>query len=875
MRKGCLLFFLLLFSLAGYNQYVLTALNYSQDFNSLASTGTSDVLPPGWYFSESGANANTIYNTGNGSSNQGDTYSFGSIGSTERALGGLQSSALDPRFGFWMTNSTGNAINTIIVSYTGEQWRLGVAGRSDRLDFQYSLDATALNNGTWTDLSALDFASPNITGPTGALDGNLAANRTFVGTVINGLNIPVGATIFFRWLDLDITGSEDGLSIDDLSLVITTAIPASTDHYRTITTGVWSNPSVWETSATGTDPWVAAIVPPTSAANTITIRNGHTVTIDANTSADQLTIQNGGNLIYSAGTFTVDDGAGDDVNIQNGGIFTLSVSPVPTFSGLATVNVLTGGILRLTVGGLTSAPPALSVNSNNFVYQHQSILEWAPPGFGTFSTSNVIYFPNVDAVTIPIFRSSNPVQIAVGGGAGNNTIINGVFECNGDVIWQNAGTKTFRNGIRGTGKVDGQNGITPSGKFIINGLTAELGGADSLIVPTADGLEIGSAAGTTVTVISDKIVHGNITLLATNTYVELGANDLNVTGTISGGSATSYVRTDVNGGALKLNSIDVTAKFFPIGETTYNPLEISNGSNADYSARVRTGIVDPNGAIPTDAVNRTWYIHASATTPGVTVKYQYSNNAGELTGAAVTQPASMEILQSDFTTWHLSVGNTTIMSTPGPPHTVTSAVGLTINNTPVPYSLGVTGTVILSIDCIISCESKKVNNSGVISFNINSCAGVSSFEIQRSVNGGSFETIGIVSPDLNRLLFSFTDVSLQKGMNLYRIKVSRADGAVKYSNTTAIINDDKGVIISTVSPNPVHSQAVVTISTAKAGTISFSIYDIAGRVIKQWQVPAAEGSNRIIMNLDGLQAGVYHLVATGKEAKTSYRFVKQ
>lgn len=873
MRKVCLLFLSLLFSLAGYNQYVLTGLNYSQDFNSLASTGTSVALPAGWYFLEDGINANTTYTAGTGSVNTGDTYSFGSAALMERALGGIQSSNLLPLFGFWMTNNTGNTINAIIVSYTGEQWRLGAIGRTDRLNFEYSLNATALDNGTWAALGALDFAAPNSTGTIGPLDGNLSANRAPVGTVINGLNIPVGSTIFFRWIDFNASGADDGLSIDDLSLVITTAIPASTDHYRSIAAGVWSNPAVWETSATGADPWVAAIVPPTSAANTISIRNGHTVTIDANTSADQLTIQNGGNLIYSAGIFTIDDGTGDDVNIQNGGIFTLSfLSNLPTFSGAgATVNVSTGGILRLTVGGLTTAAPALSVNSNNFVYQHQSILEWAPPGFGTFSTSNVIYFPNVDAVTIPIFRSSNPVQIAVGGGLGNNTIINGVFECNGNVVWQNAGTKTFRNGIKGTGKVNG----TTSGKFILNGLTAELGGPDSLIVPAVDGLEIGSASGTTVTVTSDKVVHGNVTLLATNTYVELGANDLNITGTISGGSATSYVRTDVNGGVLKLNLVGSTAKVFPIGETTYNPLEISFGNDADYSARVRTGIVDPNGAIPTDAVNRTWYIHASTTTPGVTVKYQYSNNGGELTGAAATQPASMEILQSDFTTWHLSVGNTTIMSTPGPPHTVTSAVGLTINNTPVPYTLGVTGTIILSVDCIISCESKKMNSNGVLSFNINSCAGVSSFEVQRSVNGDGFETIGIVPSDINRLQYSFTDFSLQKGMNLYRIKVNRASGAIKYSNTTAIINDSKGILLTSLSPNPVHSQAVVTISTAKAGTVHFSIYDMAGRVIKQWQVPAAEGSNRIIMNLDGLQAGVYHLVATGKEAKTSYRFVKQ
>ena len=56
---------------------------YTQDFNTLASTGQSDVVPLGWAFSELGTNANTTYTAGTGSSNAGDTYSFGSTGSNE------------------------------------------------------------------------------------------------------------------------------------------------------------------------------------------------------------------------------------------------------------------------------------------------------------------------------------------------------------------------------------------------------------------------------------------------------------------------------------------------------------------------------------------------------------------------------------------------------------------------------------------------------------------------------------------------------------------------------------------------------------------------------------------------------------------------
>ena len=125
---------------------ILTAMDipYVQDFNTLASSGTSSSLPAGWEFVEAGTNANTIYTAGTGSGNAGDTYSFGGAGSTERAFGGLQSGSLIPTIGAVFTNSTGQTITSLDISYTGEQWRLGATGRADRLDFQYSLDATIL-----------------------------------------------------------------------------------------------------------------------------------------------------------------------------------------------------------------------------------------------------------------------------------------------------------------------------------------------------------------------------------------------------------------------------------------------------------------------------------------------------------------------------------------------------------------------------------------------------------------------------------------------------------------------------------------------------------------------------------------------------------
>ncbi len=101
----------------------------------------------GWDFFETGTNANTTYTAGTGSSNTGDTYSYGAAGTTERAFGGLLSGTLVPRIGAQFTNNTRRRHQSLAISYTGEQWRLGqnTAGRAaDRLDFQLSTDATSL-----------------------------------------------------------------------------------------------------------------------------------------------------------------------------------------------------------------------------------------------------------------------------------------------------------------------------------------------------------------------------------------------------------------------------------------------------------------------------------------------------------------------------------------------------------------------------------------------------------------------------------------------------------------------------------------------------------------------------------------------------------
>jgi hypothetical protein len=203
-------------------QIALPTLNtpYQQNFDGLASSGTTNAVetfPQGWTFVESGTSANTTYAAGTGTSNAGNTYSFGTT-PADRAAGSLLSGSVSTTIGAGFTNTTGGTITDLHISYRGEQWRLGATGRADRIDFQYSVDAHSLSDGAWTDVDALDFSSPITTGTTGALDGNDALNSATLTFNLTGLNLTPGATFYIRWLDFNAAGADDGLAIDDFSL---------------------------------------------------------------------------------------------------------------------------------------------------------------------------------------------------------------------------------------------------------------------------------------------------------------------------------------------------------------------------------------------------------------------------------------------------------------------------------------------------------------------------------------------------------------------------------------------------------------------------------------------------------------------------------
>lgn len=183
-------------------------------------------MPTGWSFSEAGGN--TTYAAGTGSDNAGNTYSFATASATtDRALGSVASGSVQTTISASFTNNTGATMTYFTITYVGEQYRFG--GRSpasaDKLRFSYKIGA-----GSWIAYTKLDFISPyapNSSTSVSSMNGNSVSYKFYIDRMISGISIPNGTTFYIRFVDSDITGSDDGLAIDDFTLSTITTLPVN------------------------------------------------------------------------------------------------------------------------------------------------------------------------------------------------------------------------------------------------------------------------------------------------------------------------------------------------------------------------------------------------------------------------------------------------------------------------------------------------------------------------------------------------------------------------------------------------------------------------------------------------------------------------
>lgn len=630
---------------------------------------------------------------------------------------------------------------------------------------------------------------------------------------------------------------------------------AAGDYYRSVQSGNWSSTSTWESSPDNST-WIPATRVPDFNANIILVRSPHTVTIDATASADQLSINAGATLVHQNGiTFTLNNGAGTDMTVN--GTYVLNGTQ-PT--GAGTVEIPAAGIVRVDDNSAPNLSDDFAYGNTNVLFRTGSIYEWNTSGF-TPEWSGRVYFTSGEIV---VFRFSASPNFDLSGNS--PTVIYGVLDVNAPIEINGTGIKYIVNGITGSANLTTDPAFT--GIISIEGAaTAVLGGTGLIdLTPFTNSLSIGP--GTTVTMLSNKTINGSLNLFG-DSYVELGGFNLTVTGTITGGASNAYIRTN-GAGALTLQTVGAGGKIFPIGNTSYNPLTVTNGNNENFTARVQTGI-NPAIAFPSYGVNRTWSVHASNNTTA-TLRFQYS--------AADANPnvipgGDIEILQHTGVAWSIIPGNGIIPAAGVNPYTVTSLTNLPVSNSAVPYALGKAGGHVLPLDFFISARSHKTGQVGFISWDVQDLSQVLKFELEKAVNADQFSVIAIRLPAGNIFSYLMMDSLLQNGKNLYRVKVTMRNGHIRYSNTVAIINGTQQLLITGIRPNPVSGDAFITVSAAEQRRADLAVFNIRGQQLMGRQINIKEGNNLIQLPVSQLTAGTYWIRIQSGKMFSHFSFVKQ
>lgn len=150
--------------------------------------------------------------------------------------------------------------------------------------------------------------------------------------------------------------------------------------------------------------------------------------------------------------------------------------------------------------------------------------------------------------------------------------------------------------------------------------------------------------------------------------------------------------------------------------------------------------------------------------------------------------------------------------------------------------------------------------------------------LERSTDGRNFKPVNSQTETSLRCLqpFSFVDASPLAGITYYRLKSVDVDGKVTYSTVVALLNKEKGFEIVNLVPNPVSTDAVLSVTSANKSIIEIVVSDISGKQLNKQRVSLISGNNLIPLNVRNLPAGTYQVTGlTADGVNKTLRFVKQ
>jgi len=198
--------------------------------------------------------------------------------------------------------------------------------------------------------------------------------------------------------------------------------------------------------------------------------------------------------------------------------------------------------------------------------------------------------------------------------------------------------------------------------------------------------------------------------------------------------------------------------------------------------------------------------------------------------------------------------------------------GLT-NNGSIPTPGGVTSGQILPVE-LISFKGNIQGKSVKLFWQTVSEINNEGFYIEKSNNGKIWEALSFIAGkgNSNKLnTYQYEDTYPYNGINYYRLKQMDFDGRSEYSNiVTAELKDNISDI--SIYPNPTKEILTITSQTEFEKKNPIRIFDLAGRLVSEMQMPIEEGENKFVLNVEYLESGIYFIQL---QESRMVRFIKE
>ena len=439
-------------------------------------------------------------------------------------------------------------------------------------------------------------------------------------------------------------------------------------NFRSVTNGDWSNNTTWEEEVGGV--WGPTLNTPDFNDAVITILSGHTVTVSTTITADELTVDGGGNLEIDGGELIINNGSGDDLTVAEADFIT-------TFEN-GTLTILAGSVLE-NQGQITTGESNFNVAGT---YQHNQNGGVIPTvTWNTGSTCEIIGVTS----TVPTGLGQSFYDFDWNNsGQSTSLFLNGqLSNVSNNLYVRSTGSNNFlilANAQTGTTTVGANVEVLNSAKFYVAATSSSYnlditGNLNVSSTATAYAM-LFTATGTVVVDVGGSFNKSNSGTV--NMSAGSGSGTLNVDGDfiISGGTLTetssgsgtvtftgSGTQTVQNSGTISntINYAVSTGSTLSLGTSSLTgagTFTLNTGANVQLGSTSGTGALQDNiqvsGTKTFSSGSTIEYVSGSSQTigsghPSTSGVNTIINNAGATLGASVTFSGSLTLLSGDLT----------------------------------------------------------------------------------------------------------------------------------------------------------------------------------------------------------------------------------